>query len=342
MKQTILLTGACGNVGYETLKELYNRKEQYNIRTFDLPTKTNIKKLKYFHTGVQFFWGDITNYSDILKAVKGSDFIIHTAALIPPAADKFPELAEKINVNGTYNICKAIKNTNPETFLLFTSSISVYGDRTENPEITTFDKLKPSEGDFYAQTKIKAEETIKINLTNFTIFRLSAVMHTKMKLDPLFFHMPLKTSLEIITTKDSAFALVEAIQKKDFLNEQIFNVGGGINCRITYKDFLDKNFKIFGLKKLDFPKYAFAERNFHCGFYKDSYILNDFLHFQRDTIEDYFKSVYKSVNPITKFISVTFNKLIKNNLLKKSDPYKAVQSRNTDLINFFLKNSFKY
>ncbi|MCF6183169.1 MAG: NAD(P)-dependent oxidoreductase [Bacteroidales bacterium] len=340
MKQTILLTGACGTVGFETLKELISKKEKYEIRIFDLPTKKNKKKFKKFKKHIQTYWGDITKYSDIFEAVNGSDFIIHTAAIIPPAADKFPELAEKINVNGTKNICDAINNTNPEIFLLFTSSISVYGDRTENPEISVFDKLNPSKGDFYARTKIKAEEIVKINLKNFSIFRLSAVMHPKMKLDPLFFHMPLNTSLEIITTQNLAFALCEAIEKKDFINERIFNTGGGKNCRIKYEDFLNENFKIFGLKKLNFPKYAFAEKNFHCGFYKDSFVLENFLHFQKDTVDDYFIQVQKSVNPFTKFLSLIFSKLIKIQLLKKSEPYNAVKTKNDKLINLFFKKSY--
>jgi len=337
MKQTVLLTGAAGNIGFETLKELLKKSDLYTVRTFDLASKRNRKKLKPFKKEINCFWGDITNYSDILDAVTGCDFIIHTAAIIPPAADKFPELAEKINIGGTENICNAINETNPDIFLLYTSSISVYGDRTENPEISIFDKLQPSVGDFYAHTKIKAEEIIKINLKKFSIFRLSAVMHPKMKLDPLFFYMPLNTSLEIITTKDLAFALVKSIEKKEFLNERIFNVGGGKNCRISYKNFLNANFKLFGLKKMNFPKYAFAEKNFHCGIYKDSKNLDNILHFQRDTISDYLNQVEKNIHPFKKYVTKIFNKSIQQGLLKKSDPFKAYKSNNAKHINRFFK-----
>lgn len=338
MKKNILLTGAGGNVGIETLKTLLKKKNNYNIRIFDIKTKKNSKRLKPYLKYIQCFWGDITNYNDVLTSVKDTDFIIHTAAIIPPLADNFPKLAKKVNVNGTKNICKAINETNPETFLLYTSSISVYGDRTESPEITTFDKLKPSVGDYYALTKIKAENIIKLHLKNFSIFRLSAVMHPKMKLDPLFFHMPLNTSLEIITTRDLAFALVEAIDKKEYLNDSIFNIGGGKDCRISYEKFLKKNFEIFGLQKLNFPKYAFAEKNFHCGFYQDSNVLNEILHYQRDSIEEYLKQVKNTINPVLKYITKLFGKQIKKQLLKKSEPYSALKTRNSQLINQFFKN----
>ena len=334
-KQIILLTGASGSVGFETLKELLKRKNRYNIRIFDIKNRKNSKKLKPFLKDIECIWGDITNFEQVLKAVNGCDFIIHTAAIIPPAADKYTKLAEEVNTGGTENICKAINKTNPEIFLLYTSSISVYGDRIKNPEITVTDKLNPSEGDFYALTKIKAEKIIKNTLKNYSIFRLSAVMHPKMKLDPLFFNMPLNTSLEIITTRDLAFALVAAIDKKDSLNKQIFNIGGGKKCRISYKDFLNENFKIFGLKNLNFPEYAFAEKNFHCGFYKDSNNLNQILNFQRDSLNDYFKQVNKTVSPVKKILTKIFNKFIKKQLLKKSEPYKAFRNKNTELIKHF-------
>ncbi len=335
MKQTILITGAGGNIGFETLKEFLKKKDKYNIKAFDLKPKNKFRKIKSFLRNVQYIRGDITNYNDVYNAVKDSDFIIHTAALIPPAADKNTKLAKKINISGTENMCNAINEINPDIFLLFTSSISVYGDRIKNPEIRISDKLNPSENDYYAYTKIKAEEIIKVNLKNFAIFRLSAVMHPKMKLNPLLFHMPLDTKLEIITVKDTAFALSEAISKKDYLNNCIFNLGGGEKCRILYKNFLSENFKLFGLKQLDFPKHSFAEKNFHCGYYKDSFVLNEIINFQRDSIEDYFCQVKKSINPISKFITNIFNKSVKKQLLKKSAPYNAYIRSNSNLMKHF-------
>ena len=217
MMQTILLTGATGSVGYQTLKELLKQKDKFKIKVFELKNRKTCKKLYPYKKKIEIVWGDITNKDDVEKAVKFSDTIIHTAALIPPKADKYTILAEKINVGGTQNIVDALNKFNPESFLIYTSSISVYGDRIDNPKIKILDPLTPSPRDHYATTKIKAENYIKINTKNFSIFRLSAVMDIQMKLDPLFFHMPLKTPLEIVTTSDVASALVNAIEKKYYL-----------------------------------------------------------------------------------------------------------------------------
>ncbi len=75
-------------------------------------------------------------------------------------------------------------------------------------------------------------------------------------------------------------------------------MGGGKKYRITYEEFLKKNFKLFGLEKLNFPKYAFAEKNFHCGIYQDSNELNKILNFQRTDIKDYLNQVKNTVHPV--------------------------------------------
>jgi nucleoside-diphosphate-sugar epimerase len=333
--KTVLLTGATGNVGFETLKILLHNNNKYIIKAFEIETPKTKRLLNPYKNQVELVWGDITNRETVEKAVKDCEIIIHTAALIPPVADEFPERAEKINTGGTKNIVDAINKINPNIFLIYTSSISVYGDRVENPEITVFDKLNPSPHDFYAVTKIIAENYIKLNTINFTIFRLTAVFSPKMKPDPLMFHMPLNTQLEIVTAKDTARALVLAIEKKEYLNERIFNLGGGEMCRISYKDFLNENFKIFGLHKLDFPDNAFAEKNFHCGIYKDSHVLNRLLHFQTDTLEDHFRSVHKNTFFIKKLVTKILSKPIKKNMLKNSEPFKAIINRNLKMLNYF-------
>jgi len=66
--------------------------------------------------------------------------------------------------------------------------------------------------------------------------------------------------------------------------------------------------------------------------------LNEILHFQRDSIEDYLEQVKNSVNPVSKYFTKLFGKQIKKQLLKKSEPYSAVKKRNNQSIN---KSIFK-
>ena len=267
-------------MGYEAVKQLAALKNCYNTTVFDLKTKQSEKLLSPFQDDINIVYGDITNKQNVCKAVQNTNVVIHLAALIPPVADEKPDLAEKINVGGTRNLIECLEEYATQAFFMYSSSISIYGDRIENPWISVGDPLKPSVGDEYAKTKIKCEQLIQQSKLNWTIFRLAAIMG-KHKISKLMFHMPLNTPMEIATTADTARAFVSGIEKKTELSKQIFNLGGGSQCRILYKDFLQKAFEINGLGKLDFPEGTFAKQNFHCGYYMDGDDLIYYPHFFR-------------------------------------------------------------
>ena len=197
----------------------------------------------------------------------------------------------------------------------------------------------PSENDVYAETKIAAEESVQKSQLDWTIFRLAAIMGNH-KISKLMFHQPLNTALEICTPRDTARVFVNAIDKQPELSKKIFNLGGGERCRISYKHFLERSFAIFGLGALDFPKYAFADKNFHCGFYADGHDLENILHFRQDSLEDYFAMEASKVSSFQKSAASTFKKPIKWVLLKMSEPYRAFKTQDAkQLHHYFNLNS---
>lgn len=334
-KQKILLTGASGTIGYQVLSQLVDNVE-YRVSVFDVKSSKAEKLFAPFINKIDIFYGDIRNPLEVKIAVKGKHRIIHLAALIPPLADENPPLAEAINIEGTKNILEAMDK---EAFLLYASSISVYGDRIENPMITTEDPLFASPYDEYALTKIAAERLVKDSDKQWSIFRLSAVMgYGNHKVSPLMFHMPLKTPMEIITPEDTARAFVNALEHKEKLLFRIFNLGGGENNRILYKDFLQRSFHIFGLGEFNFPAKAFAEKNFHCGYYADGDELEDILHFRKETLATYFAKVKANFSPIKRFFATLFRGVIKKHLLKKSEPYRAYLTKDSNLMARFFNN----
>lgn len=331
----VLITGGSGTVGQIVLKKLCKNRE-YEVTAFDLKTKQSQKFYKPFQDSIKVCYGDLSNKEDVLSISKKVDFVIHLAAIIPPLADENPSLAHKVNVVGTQNLISSLELHSPDAFFLYASSVSVYGDRLENPLIRVGDLLVPSLGDEYAKTKIKAEKLVQESKLLWSIFRLSAIMGTdNHKISGLMFHMPLSTSLEITTPEDTATAFVNAIAKSELLDQRIFNLGGGEQCRITYQEFLSNSFSIFGLGALDFPEHAFAEKNFHCGFYSDGDELEKILAFRNDTIESYFKKVENSVSLLKKSATHIFSKIIKSYILKQSEPLKAYMEDDDILIQRF-------
>ena len=314
----VLLTGAFGNVGLSTLKELM--KKDYNIRVFEVFNKKNRKIAKKFKNRIEIMWGDLRNKEEVNVAVQNQDIIIHLAAIIPPLADANPELAESVNVGATKNILDAIKNQLHKPKLVFTSSVAVYGDRRYNPMIEVTDPLMPSRGDYYAVTKISAEKLIRESGVDFAIFRLTYITSIdKLNMDPLMFHMPLDTSIEICDTQDVGLALVNAIECDEVWGET-FNLAGGEQCRITYREYLNDMMEIFGLGRNFLPEEGFADKDFHCGFMNTNKSQN-LLKYQKHTLEDYYRDVTRKIGP-KKYFMPAIKWLVRLNLLKRSESYR--------------------
>lgn len=330
----VLVTGASGTVGREVVKLLADDSD-FRITVFDVANYRSEPFFNSFGERIQFIPGDISHTGDVSKIPADLDAVIHLAAIIPPLADENPELARKVNIEGTRLLVNHVEKTSPNAFFLYSSSVSVYGDRVNNPEIRVTDDLKVSEGDEYGQTKLDAEAIIQSSHLSWSIFRLAAIMGNH-KISRLMFHMPLETSLEICTPEDTARAFVHALHAKSRLEYRIFNLGGGERCRSSYREFLERSFSIFGLGQLNFPKSAFALHNYHCGNMADGGELEEILHFRRDTMDTYFQKTAKEISPLIRWITGLLSPIIKWYLLQQSEPYRAYRKGDPDrLAHFF-------
>ena len=335
--KNILITGATGAIGLEILRQLKEGHQLDGISVFARYSKKNRKKLAPYAKDISIFWGDIMDANSLIPACKNQNVVVHLAGLIPPAFHDNDERSTKINVEGTRNVISVLEEHAPNAFLVFSSSVVVYGDRLQNPEIKVGDPLDPDQYDQYGVAKIITETDIQHSKLNWTILRLSAIMGIgNHEISGIIFHVPLDTPMEICTIRDTARAFVKAPDHLDQLNKRIFNLGGGEACRISYFDFLSRAFKSFGMGKVNFPKYTFATMNFHCGYYMDGDDLENILHFQSDTIASYFERFHASVPNIQRVITRPFAGIAKWYLKTLSAPYKAYKSQNeADMVRFF-------
>ena len=333
----ILITGAAGTVGKEITKQLCEFPGIFEVTVFDRKTAASIQFFSKFKIKPTVFYGDIRKKEDISRACKNKDIIFHLAAIIPPVADQLPQLAREVNITGTRNLVESIEELSPDAFVIYASSVSIYGDRNIDPWIKVTDTLKPSKRDEYARTKIEGEKLIRQSNLRWSIFRLCAIIGIgSHKFSPTMFHMPLNTKMEIATPGDTARAFIYAVKHLDKLNKNIYNLGGGEKCRIEYNELLSRCFDIMGLGALDLPAHTFAAKNFHCGLYADGHILNDILDFRRDTIDDYFKNLERSIAPAQKVATRIFRNIIKRNLIRQSEPLAAIRKNiKEDIEHFF-------
>lgn len=334
---TILLTGAGGSIGRE-ITEMLIHKGGYDLRVFDLGTPKNREFFDRHRDSLTAYLGDITQLETLTEATTGVDVVLHMASIIPPLAHDNPDLAQKVNVEGTKNLVAQLEQNSPKAFIAMASSVATYGDRLLDPYIKVTDPLTPAEGDNYAVTKIEMEKIVQNSQLRWTIYRLGAIMGAgNHQVGKLMFRMPLEQVMEIATPRDTARAFVHTLEHIEAVEGKVFNLGGGPQCTTTYGEFLAKNFELFGLAPLDFPSHAFATKNFHCGYYEDGNDLENILHFRQDTLEDYYQAVKKSTSPLTKLGAKMFSGIIKNYLLSKSEPYKAWKEQDKKAMEFFFR-----
>jgi nucleoside-diphosphate-sugar epimerase len=223
-----------------------------------------------------------------------------------------------VNVTGTKNLIQALEQqANPAKFLL-TSSIALYGDRRAQPLIRVGDAINPIPGDHYGQQKLEAETLVRNSSLEWTIFRLTMITNaSKLELDPVMFEIPLNTHMEICQTEDVGYALAKTVENTEIWGK-IWNIGGGINCRTTYRDFLKKMMGIFGVGEL--PAEAFTKDPFCCGFIADADQSNQFLHYQRHSLEDFYQKITKK-RKTTRFFARLFRPLARAVILSRSPYY---------------------
>jgi nucleoside-diphosphate-sugar epimerase len=346
-KKKVLLTGASGSMGGEAFKELLRGRDKYDTVLLLRPSVKNKKAFAKYEgqEGLRIVWGDLCNFDDVLEAVNGVDHVLHPAALIAPAADHDPQLTRRTNFDGTKNIVEAIKkqpNNGDNVRLVSICSVAAYGDRLPPVQwIRVGDPLRPSVGDYYSVTKIAAErKVIESGLKYWASMRQTfiAIPNVYSLMDPIMFHQPPNTHFEIITGEDAGYGLVQTLECPDDFYGRVYNMGGGPSCRLLYSDYLRDFMKIFGLgdyRKI-LPRNWFCVRNFHCGWYEDSWVLNQYLGHWRQSFEDQIKQV-QAVAPwyMKQGGKLAPASVVKVFMKRMADPLKWIKSNDEEKIKAF-------
>jgi nucleoside-diphosphate-sugar epimerase len=316
----VLVTGAFGNVGESTLIAL--SQTHHVIKCFDLRTKATEEKAKKLSEKIpiEVCWGDITEFSSVENAVKDVGCIIHLAAIIPPPSEANPELAKRVNVDGTKNIIDASESMQHKPKLIFTSSISTHGHRTpEDPPLRADMPQYPT--DNYTHHKVECEKMIRSSNLDWTIVRLAAVPPLELAgdLDPSFFDMPYEQRIEFVHTRDVGKALATAVEA-DVLGKTLL-IGGGERCQFTYGVFINEMMKAMGIG--EFPQEAFKvpekREDYYYTDWMDTEESERLLRYQEHTFEDFLVEMKERLGT-RKYLMKLIGPLARRSILRKS-PY---------------------
>ncbi|MCR5484470.1 MAG: NAD(P)-dependent oxidoreductase [Clostridiales bacterium] len=329
-KKNVFLTGASGNMGWQGFKELYARKDKFNITVLLRNSQKNKEKFLPYMTdpSVRIVWGDLTKYEDVLEGVNGADYVLHVGGMVSPAADYYPKRTMKTNTTAAKNIVEAVKaQPDPdEVRLVYIGTVAQTGDRNDPIHWgRTGDPIKISVYDHYAISKTIAERYVaESGLKHWVSLRQSGILYPAIlkNYDPIMFHVPINGVLEWATIEDSG-RLLANVCGDDVPEEfwrRFYNIGSGKEYRITNYEFEEYLLKAIGLgspKKI-FDANWFTLKNFHGQWYIDSDVLEDYLHFRANIpIKDYFDMMSKTVPKYYKLAKVVPPVLIKKLGMKR-------------------------
>lgn len=148
----ILVTGATGFLGNRIIERLLELNQYEVIAT----GRDKIKAEKLQKAGVQVITGNLEENTFVVNLLKGTDAVIHSAALSSPWG-KYQNFY-RANIQATENILSACFKNNVKR-IVHISTPSIYFDYKDRFDIME-DFLPEKFVNFYAETKYKAEKLI--------------------------------------------------------------------------------------------------------------------------------------------------------------------------------------
>jgi nucleoside-diphosphate-sugar epimerase len=146
----VLITGASGFVGSHLAETLAREKVKVKL----LVRKTS--RLPFVPTPeMDLCYGDVTDLESVRAAMKGVEVVYHLAGILRGADFS---IYQKVNAEGTRNVCQAASEEKNVKRVVYISSLSAAGPSPLGGEIDETMPCKPVS--FYGQTKRMGEEIV--------------------------------------------------------------------------------------------------------------------------------------------------------------------------------------
>ena len=125
--KVLLITGGTGSFGNAVLKRFLDSDiSQIRIFSRDEKKQDDMRK-RYVNSKLKFYIGDVRDLNSVRSAMRGVDYVFHSAALKQvPSCEFHPLQATKTNVLGTENVLEAAIQNNVKNVICLSTDKAVY------------------------------------------------------------------------------------------------------------------------------------------------------------------------------------------------------------------------
>ncbi|GIX46703.1 MAG: hypothetical protein KatS3mg131_0914 [Candidatus Tectimicrobiota bacterium] len=241
MNGPVVVTGGAGSVGRLLVQRCL--AHGHRVRVFDLPG-CDFSGLEG-QAGVEICRGDITDAAAVRQAVRGAGAVVHLAALLPPASERDRARTFAINVQGTAHVVEAMAAAARDAVLVFSSSVSTYGDTTAaTPPIRV---THPQAAlDVYAESKIAAERLVRQAPRPALILRIAGIAVPALQEPPEEWPFTAEQRLEMVHRDDVVTALYHALVTPQAWGLTL-NIAGGPSWQLTGRQYVADLYALLGV-----------------------------------------------------------------------------------------------
>jgi UDP-N-acetylglucosamine 4,6-dehydratase len=189
---TVTITGGTGSFGSTMVRELLaTPAEQIRIFSRD-ENKQDLMRNALSDNRLRFYIGDVRDRESVKKALKGSDFVFHAAALKQvPSCEFFPKEAVSTNIYGSANVIEEGIAAGAKSVVCLSTDKAVYPINAMGISKSMMEKV--------------AQATARENLgseTRIAITRYGNVMLSRGSVIPLFVEQILRGKPVTVTNPD--------------------------------------------------------------------------------------------------------------------------------------------
>ncbi len=279
LNHTTLITGGAGFIGTNLADALLS--EGKSVIIYDNLSRSGVEKnlnwLREKHkSNLRIEIADIRDQPALTEAVNAADAVYHFAAQVAVTTSCTDPLMDfEVNARGTINLLEAIRQSEKQPPLVFTSTNKVYGDLEDLKVILKGDRYEPEDAviaasgvsenrsiDFhspYGCSKGAADAYILDYARTYglkaVVFRMSCIygphqfgtedqgwiahfLISALEGKPLTIYGDGKQVRDILYVEDLVRAMKIAQEQMGTLTGKAFNIGGGVNNTISLLELL--------------------------------------------------------------------------------------------------------